>query len=137
MSRYPRGLRNCNPLNIRKSGTEWQGMAEVQKDAAFVTFVSNEYGYRAAFRILHTYMTKYGLTCIGDIVRRWAPEMENDTRAYIRTVSERSGIDAGRKVYWSNKEDMVRIVSAMSFVENGENAVKQEVEEGYRLAFGF
>lgn len=133
----PRGLRNHNPLNIRKSSVCWQGMATVQSDKSFVTFVSNEYGYRAAFRILHTYITKHGLNTINSIIRRWAPPSENNTTKYIKTVVEHSGIDPIAKIYHTNKEHMVRIVSAMSFVENGLPANRQEVEEGYRLAFGF
>ena len=133
----PRGLRNHNPLNIRKSATKWQGMAERQDDVAFVSFVSNAWGYRAAFRVLRTYMVNYGLRSIEDIVSRWAPPKENHTRAYIDTVSRLSGIGSLVNLYITNKEDMVKVVMAMAQVENGVEANKWEVEEGYRLAFGF
>lgn len=132
-----RGLRNHNPLNIRRSNTQWKGMAERQDDGAFVSFVSNAWGYRAAFRVLHTYMVKYGLRNIEDIVSRWAPPTENHTRAYIDTVSKLSGIGSRVNLYVTNKEDMVKVVMAMAQVENGVAANKWEVEEGYRLAFGF
>ncbi len=36
----PRGIRNHNPLNIRRSKDQWKGMAEVQNDRAFVQFKS-------------------------------------------------------------------------------------------------
>ena len=36
----PRGIRNHNPLNIRRSKDQWKGMAEVQSDRAFVQFKS-------------------------------------------------------------------------------------------------
>ena len=32
----PRGIRNNNPLNIRRSKDRWKGMAEAQTDGAFV-----------------------------------------------------------------------------------------------------
>lgn len=137
MALTPRGLRNHNPLNIRKSATRWQGMSSVQADRSFVTFESNAFGYRAAFRILHTYITKYKLCTIKDIIARWAPPSENNTKMYTLTVVERSGIDELSKIYHTNKEDMVKIVMAMSYVENGIPAVKTEVEKGYELAFGF
>ncbi len=137
MKKTARGLRNCNPLNIRKSSAQWQGMANVQTDREFVTFAGNEWGYRAAFKTLHTYMTKYNLCTINDIISRWAPMSENDTKTYIRTVRNESGIDSEKKLYWTCKEDMVKVVMAMSYVENGVRAVKAEVEDGYRLAFGF
>ena len=132
-----RGLRNHNPLNIRRDGTKWQGLAEVQGDRSFCTFVSDAWGYRAAFRVLRTYMSKYGLKSIDGIVRRWAPPVENDTAAYVETVSRVSGIAADRVLYVTNKEDMVKVVMAMSQVENGVPANRWDVEEGYRLAFGF
>ena len=31
-----RGLRNNNPLNIRRSADQWQGMATTQTDKSFV-----------------------------------------------------------------------------------------------------
>ena len=44
----PRGIRNLNPLNIRRtSTTQWQGVAEVQRDREFVTFKSMRWGIRA------------------------------------------------------------------------------------------
>ena len=137
MAILPRGLRNHNPLNIRKSATRWQGMSSVQADRSFVTFNSNEWGYRAAFRILHTYINKYKLCTIKDIIARWAPPNENNTRMYTLTVVERSGIDENTRIYHTNKEHMVKIAMAMSYVENGVPAVKAEVEKGYELAFGF
>ena len=79
----PRGIRNCNPLNIRRTGKDqWKGMAEVQADRAFVQFKSLEYGWRAAFHLT-----------IRTIIRRWAPSSENDTSAYIANVSLLTGID--------------------------------------------
>ena len=137
MNKLPRGLRNHNPLNIRHSSAKWQGMSTVQSDKSFVTFVSNAYGYRAGFKTIQTYMKKYNLQTITSIITRWAPVSENNTKAYINTVSQRSGIDANTKLYMTCKEDMVKVMMAMSFVENGIAAVKSEVEEGYRLAFGF
>ena len=68
----PRGIRNHNPLNIRRSKDQWKGMAEVQTDRAFVQFKSLEYGWRAAFYLLtRTYYHKYRLYTIRGIISRW------------------------------------------------------------------
>jgi len=100
----PRGIRNNNPLNIRKSADKWQGLSTLQEDREFFQFVSMEYGWRAAFVILcRTYYGKYGLKTIRDIVSRWAPAKENNTEAYIRHVSDYTGI-APNKVLGSPKE---------------------------------
>ena len=89
----PRGIRNNNPLNIRRTGDNWRGMAEVQTDRAFVQFKSLEYGWRAAFRLLtKTYFARYHLQTIRAIVSRWAPESENNTKAYIQNVSRLTAI---------------------------------------------
>lgn len=135
--KLPRGLRNHNPLNIRLSATRWQGMAEKQTDKAFVQFVSNAYGYRAAFVTLKTYQTKHGLRTIAQMIGRWAPPNENNTAAYVRRVAAGTGLDKNAHLPYTNKELMVKMVMAMTAVENGIHAIKSEVEEGYRLAFGF
>ena len=89
-----RGIRNNNPLNIRRSKDQWKGMAEVQSDRAFVQFKSLEWGWRAAFYLLtRTYYHKYRLYTIRTIVTRWAPPSENKTEAYIKNVARITGID--------------------------------------------
>ena len=78
----PRGLRNCNPLNIRLSGDKWKGMKAQQQDGDFCQFESMEWGWRAAFRLLtRTYYHKYRWYNIRDIIHKWAPVAENNTRA--------------------------------------------------------
>ena len=90
----PRGIRNNNPLNIRRSKDQWKGMAEAQTDGAFVQFKSMEWGWRAAFYLLtRTYYHKYRLYTIRGIVSKWAPASENNTEAYIQNVSKLTGID--------------------------------------------
>ena len=88
-----RGIRNHNPLNIRRSKDQWKGMAEVQTDRAFVQFKSLEYGWRAAFVLLtRTYYHTYRLFTIRAIISRWAPPNENNTKLYIENVSRFTGI---------------------------------------------
>lgn len=55
-----RGLRNNNPLNIRRNNTKWQGLSATQTDKSFFQFKTMAYGYRAAFKTLQTYiLNKY------------------------------------------------------------------------------
>lgn len=49
MTTTPRGIRNCNPLNIRRSAAKWKGLCAQQNDASFCQFESMEWGWRAAF----------------------------------------------------------------------------------------
>ena len=90
----PRGIRNNNPLNIRRSKDKWKGMKALQGDAQFVQFESLEWGWRAAFYLLtRTYYHKYRLYTIRAIVTKWAPAIEHNTKAYIANVSRLTGID--------------------------------------------
>ena len=119
----PRGIRNHNPLNIRRTAKDqWKGMAEVQTDRAFVQFKSLEYGWRAAFLLLtRTYYHKYRLYTIRGIISRWAPPTENKTEAYIANVSaltgilpdEPLGIPSGQPSRW------MMVATAMAIQENG------------------
>ena len=89
----PRGIRNNNPLNIRRSRVKWQGMKAQVQDAQFVQFESLEWGWRAAFYLLtRTYYHKYRLFTIRAIVTKWAPPSENNSKAYVENVSRLTGI---------------------------------------------
>ena len=88
-----RGIRNNNPLNIRRSKDKWQGLKALQTDAQFCQFETMAYGWRAAFVMLtRTYYHTYRLYTIRAIITRWAPPNENNTAAYIRNVSRLTGI---------------------------------------------
>ena len=129
----PRGLRNNNPLNIRISRDKFVGEIQPSQDKVFKQFETAAYGYRAAFRVLRTYINNYKCDTIRKIISRWAPKNENHTENYIKVVSERSGITADEPILADNREMMIRIVAAMSFVENGREAVMSDVIRGWEL----
>ncbi len=144
----PRGIRNNNPLNIRLSKDKWQGQinanvndndnnSSLKGESDFCQFYTMEYGWRAAFVILcRTYYGKYGLKTIRDIVSRWAPAKENNTEAYIRHVSDYTGI-APNKVLGSPQEHPTQwllIGYAMAVVENGKALPAVAMLKGYALA---
>lgn len=128
-----RGYRNNNPCNIRISTDVFQGEVRPSGDKAFKQFETMAYGYRAAFKVLRTYINNYKCDTIRKIISRWAPKNENHTENYIRVVSERSGIPENDIVYPGNREMMVRIVAAMSYVENGREAEMSDVIRGWEL----
>ena len=133
----PRGIRNNNPLNIRK-GNNWKGERPNQKDKAFEEFVSMEYGIRAGFIILRKYISGYnGLTnkfnTIELIVRRWAPPTENATQKYIDFVAKDMGISPHLRLSFGNKNQMVNLVYAMIFVECGQRVDKEVIASAYDM----
>ncbi len=129
-----RGYRNNNPLNIRKNGTRWQGLREIQDDKSFFQFNAMAYGYRAAIKTLRTYQRRYGLKTLREMISRWAPPFENDTEAYIRSVSNRAKVRDDVSVNMYNKDVVLRIIEAMAFVENGSAGNFCEISNGYDLA---
>ena len=118
----PRGIRNNNPLNIRRSKDQWQGLRAVQTDPSFCQFETLEYGWRAAFKLLtRTYYHTYRLFTIRMIISKWAPANENNTKAYIANVSRLTGIDPDEPIgIPSDKPARWMMVGiAMAIQENG------------------
>ena len=141
-----RGLRNNNPLNIRHSKDQWQGAAETQTDKAFVQFKSMAYGYRAAWRTLHTYYKRLSEQkkhfTVENIISRWAPPTENDTKAYIRSVLKLSSIGGKENLLPPSNplgyDKLSRLIAAMTIIENGIRMSQVDEEaicQGYKLAF--
>ena len=133
----PRGIRNNNPLNIRK-GSNWQGERQPQSDKAFEEFESMQYGIRAGFKLIKKYMSGYnGLTKKFDtielIIKRWAPPSENATQRYIDFVSKTTCIPSRQKLSFDNKKLMCDIVSAMIQVECGQRIDRDIIESGYDM----
>jgi len=133
----PRGIRNNNPLNIRK-GNNWKGERPNQTDKAFEEFQTMEYGIRAGFKLLKNYITGYGgkvapFDTIEKIVKRWAPPTENATRNYIDFVSKDTGFNAKTRISFKDRPTMVAIVDAMIFVECGQRVSRDVIQSAYDL----
>ena len=121
----PRGIRNNNPLNIRRSKDQWQGMSKTQNDPSFCQFETMAYGWRAAFVLLtRTYYHTYRLFTIRNIIRRWAPPGENNTEAYIRNVARLTGIDPDEPLGIPSDKPgrWIALGLAMAMQENGSDA---------------
>lgn len=116
----PRGIRNNNPGNLRRTDTAWQGLAEQQTDSDFFIFKSPIYGIRAMARILVAYQVKHGLRTIRQIIKRWAPENENDTAAYVEAVSADTGLPKDQPLDMHAYADLKPIVEAIIKHENGQ-----------------
>jgi len=115
----PRGIRNNNPGNIRKSGDAWQGLADIQPDTEFFSFADPVYGIRALAKILRNYRDRYGLNTVQGIINRWAPPVENNTDAYVRMVANKVGVAPAEPLTWDAGQ-MRRLVSAIIQHENGQ-----------------
>ena len=148
--KLPRGIRNNNPLNIRLSSDKWQGQinpsgnanvndnnSSLKGESDFCQFYTMEYGWRAAFVILcRTYYGKYKLRTIRDIVSRWAPAKENNTEAYIRHVSDYTGIGPDRDLGdpQTHPTNWLLTGYAMAVMENGKTLPPIPMIKGFALA---
>lgn len=128
----PRGIRNCNPLNIR-IGNTWMGERPNPDDNEFEQFVNMECGIRAGFVILRRYIRRYKLNTIRLIVSRWAPATENHTEAYIKKVADHMKKDPDEEILFDDKEIMCQLVDAMIRVECGKPVNFAMISKGYDL----
>lgn len=130
-----RGIRNNNPGNIR-IGQDWKG--EVPKgtntDGAFEQFSSPQYGIRAIAKILRAYSTR-GLDTIREIINTWAPPVENNTDAYINSVSISTGFGPDDCLDMTSIDVQTKIIEAIIMHENGVQPYSiQVIQEGIRLS---
>jgi len=143
-----RGIRNRNPLNIRRSNDKWQGLADRQDDKAFFTFASMPYGIRAAARILINYQDRYNIGTVRGHISRWAPaqgdsngaapggEYTQDTTAYIRVVARAVGVHPDDPIDVHSYEHLRPMIGAMIDVEcgPGHGVSAADIDRGLALA---
>ena len=129
----PRGLRNNNPGNIRRSKDNWQGLRPEQTDPDFFQFTTPEWGYRALIKTLQTYRRKHGLQTIAEMIGRWAPYTENNTSGYISRVCREMQVPDSYVPDIDDKGTMCALAAAISKHENGVAAVMEDIERGWEL----
>lgn len=131
--KLPRGIRNNNPLNIRRGKNPWAGEVkairlhrneEVESDTLifdknFCQFREMALGFRAAARLLQKYQYTYKLNTIRAIISRWAPSNENNTEAYINAVAAKMNRDADEPLNLQKAVDISGLVWSMCAVECG------------------
>jgi len=143
----PRGLRNRNPLNIRRTGDDWQGKSWRQEDPDFIEFEHLRWGYRAAWILMLRYwqhFNRLGVPCtLRNVISRWAPPTDgNDTEAYIKFVSMQASIGGQERLPCPNTRwgllKFTPILKAMTCVECGIKPYEVDVDtirESFTLAF--
>ena len=141
-----RGIRNNNPLNIRRSTDRWEGAMEEQTDKSFVQFKSMAYGYRAAWKILQSYYNRFCMQSkpftVRNIIGRWAPPNENETGTYIHGVMLLSSIGGKEHLLPPENVDsysrLSKLIAAMTCMECGipySKVDEEAIYRGYQLAF--
>lgn len=134
----PRGIRNHNPGNIVRNATVWQGMAKDQSsDPRFVVFESPLYGIRALAKVLLTYYRTHELRTPLEIIRRWAPPIENNTAAYARVVARALKVDPTTPIDLEDPPTLATLVTAIIQHENGQQPyAAATINEAVQRALG-
>ena len=129
-----RGIRNNNPLNIRRNpANQWQGLRPVQTDKLFCQFKAMKWGLRAAIKLLDNYIRR-GAQTPRQIISRWAPPSENDTASYVRKACQRAGLDPDFPVlFWA---DLRKLIKAMSWIESRFQPSDELLDEARALSLG-
>ena len=133
-SKEPRGIRNNNPLNIRRNpANQWQGLRPVQADKLFCQFKAMKWGLRAAIRLMENYIRR-GAQTPRQIISRWAPPSENNTSGYITQACQRAGLDPDFPVlFWADSKKLLR---AMCWIESRYLPSDELLEEARALSLG-
>lgn len=133
----PRGIRNNNPLNIRK-GSNWKGERPIQTDQAFEEFVSMEWGIRAGIKLIRNHITGFNgkrppANTIKKLISVWAPAKENNTETYIHTVCQQTAIGRNDLLHAGDRRSIIAIARAMAYVECGVWIEPEIFESAYDL----
>lgn len=127
----PRGFRNNNPLNLRRTSIEWKGEKSEVTDPEFEEFETLQFGLRAGLINIKTNL-KRGNDTIGKLISVWAPPSENNTSNYIKIVSDLSGIEPSRELKF-DKDQLFLVVSAMCKIESGLKLKREIYEEAWSI----
>lgn len=121
----PRSVRGNNPGNLR-IGQPWLGLLdpsamspEQRAEKSFCVFRSADYGFRALALLLLNYQRKYKLKTIYSIISRFAPANENDTKAYVRAVSNALNVQPSDPINVENHDTLHRLCRAIAIHESG------------------
>ena len=120
----PRGIRNNNPGNLNYVGQEG-ATKEGGPNGRFAVFRSAEDGLRALADQLRRYGSR-GINSVRAIISKFAPASENNTQAYIGSVSKGLGIGADAALDLNDPRVLQGLMGAIIKVENGKNPYSAE-----------
>ena len=136
-----RGIRNNNPGNLEK-GEKWRGLAKwssmtaAQKnEKRFCVFIAPIYGIRALARVMLSYRRK-GYRTVHQIINRYAPTSENNTKSYARHIAYKLGLhDEHEEIDVTDAETMRILIEAIIYHENGDCPyTDNEIPDGILIA---
>lgn len=133
IEKIARGVRNNNPLNLRKSENKWLGKIVPGSDSEFEQFTSMVFGIRAAMINARTILRRNPKCTVRRLIEIWAPPVENSTSAYVSRVCQLTRKLPHESVKFEKRDEFVAIIHAMATVENGQSLPWQYFNAAYDL----
>ena len=98
-----------NPGNLRIPGSS----------VGFQQFGTEQAGVAAVARQLALYGNRDHIDTISGIISKYAPRNENDTAAYVKDVSKRTGFDPSQHIDINDIQNRSKLVAAIISHEQG------------------
>ena len=122
------GFRNNNPGNLRVAANA------TGKNGGFSTFANDADGRAAMARQLMLYGDR-GNNTLDGIIHTYAPQSENNTRAYIDSVSKSTGFGAQQRINLHDPDVLKTLMAAMIKYESGAQPyTENELSDSVRTA---
>ncbi|WP_147200787.1 hypothetical protein [Pantoea sp. CCBC3-3-1] len=127
-----RNFRNNNFGNLQYVGQKGARLenANAKGERRFARFDTPEEGFRALGDQLMSYYNGTSkavgyqkLQSVGQIIPKFAPESENNTKAYMATLSKQLGVGVNDKLNLQDPAVMTKVMRAISTVEGGNPTV--------------
>jgi hypothetical protein len=142
------GQRINNPFNIRSSSSnDWQGADDSIGEGGYQGFQNNDYGIRAADRVLNNYGKKqfeegsenfnlYGenVDTLRETLNMYAPPSENPTESYVDFISDKTGIDPDAPIDLTDAGIRSLIMSPMATFESRSSYSPEEISASINRA---
>lgn len=118
-----RGARNNNPGNLEYRGQA--GASPEPGSGRFARFQTMAHGVAALGRQLQLYGSR-GVNTLRGIISKYAPASENNTGAYVGTVSKLTGFSPDQKLNLNDAGTLGLLIRGISSVENGSNVIARD-----------
>lgn len=123
-----RAMRNNNPGNI-EYGNFAKSHGAIGTDGRFAVFPDRQTGIKAQSSLLFDKPSYRGLT-LAQAISRYAPEFENNTKAYAATVAAVAGVSLDTKMEDIPADKRTAVLEAMHGVEGNTAAKAYDAETG-------
>lgn len=119
----PRNVRNFNPGNLNFAGQPGASLETGTSSPRFAAFANADAGVRALGAQLERYAAR-GTDTVASIVAKYAPPSENNTKAYIQSLSRKLGVSSDQKLNVRDPGTMRALLEGITTIEGGAQSLR-------------